>query len=89
MQYTIDVQEAGKYNVSFVAASEKEGSFISININDELNIANIPIAATGGTNKWGLSKKENIRLKKGINHLKVIAVNGGFNLMSIQFDKLK
>ena len=68
MQYTIDVQEAGKYNVSFVAASEKEGSFISININDELNIANIPIAATGGTNKWGLSKKENIRLKKGINH---------------------
>jgi hypothetical protein len=87
LQYTIDVLEAGRYNLKIAVAQAQDGGVLSVS-NDsgqEQQIMRIP--STVGYLKWSVIIAKNFLLKKGINHLRIRVDKGGFNLKSITFSK--
>ncbi len=89
LQYTIDVQDPGKYKLLFsVSSINGNGSFfITIDGSAAVRKDYIPIPATGGNQNWQNISLDNLRLAKGIHQLRVHAGNGGFNFKSIEFLK--
>jgi Endoglucanase len=85
LQYTLNVANAGNYNLifSFTAMQEPASFFIQINKEQSSSIE-IP-----KSNNWETVEVKNIVLGKGVNKLRVIAERGGFDFKSIQFKKKK
>jgi hypothetical protein len=54
-------------------------------LNDDFASQNIVLPSTGDTQKWKTSTIKNIKLNKGWNRLRVVAINGGFNFNYLQF----
>jgi hypothetical protein len=89
LQYTITVKAAGKYTVSFIAATDKEDGRISLLVDGKNSIKELAVVNTGGMKTWKPTTVKNISLKKGTHKFRVLAVKGGFNLAGIQFEKQK
>lgn len=89
LQYTVTVQETGKYNISFTVAADKEGASLSWQQDDKNLVKKMDVPATGGLQTWKQSMIKNITLKKGLNTFRLGVVKGGFNLAAIQFEKMK
>jgi hypothetical protein len=89
LQYTVDVKETAKYNISFVTATEKQDASLVMTCNGKTIINDLPVPITGGKEDWKISSVKNIPLKKGSNLIRVVAIKGGFSLAGIQFEKTK
>ncbi len=89
LQYTVTVNTAGRYTVSFLTAADTEGSSLSLNQNNKTIVKELALPVTGGMQNFQLSAAKTILLKKGTTIFRVIAVKGGFNLAGIQFNKTK
>jgi endoglucanase len=89
LQYTVQVEAAGRYAISFVTAGDKDGASISLqqNATDILNAYTLP--ATGGNQHWKITTIGTISLSPGRHVFRVLATKGGFNLSRIQFEKQK
>lgn len=88
LQYTVNVNESGKYSISFITAAEKEGAVVSLLQNGKPIIKELSLPATG-KEEWKISTVKNVSLKKGIQKIRISVVKGGFNLAGIQFEKSK
>lgn len=86
LQYSIHVDTAGIYDVSFITAAEKEGGEIGIQIED--NIRELKLPATGGMLSWKTSTIIGIAFKEGLNVIRVAILKPGYNLLGIQFEKI-
>jgi endoglucanase len=89
MQYTIDVEEPGKYKLLFSVSSENGNGIIALSEagNSAGGQKNIQIPATGGNLNWQDVSLNDITFNKGIHQLRILAISGGFNLRSITFLK--
>jgi endoglucanase len=81
LQYTLDVKTKGVYTVKFLVSSDNGKGIISVNNKKTV----LKDAAASG---WFIVELKDITLVKGLNHIKVYAEEGGYNLKSIQFIKV-
>jgi hypothetical protein len=89
LQYTVMVSNAGKYNVSFLAATDKDSSSLSLQQNKKTIIKELKLPVTGDMQKFQSSASITVSLKKGTTVFRVLAAKGGFNFSAIQFTKTK
>lgn len=89
LQYTVQVKDAGRYNISFISAADKDGGIISLVHDDKTLVKEFSLPNTGGLQNWKISTTENIALKSGTHRYRILVVKGGFNLAGIQFEKRK
>lgn len=85
MVYTVQVKEAGNYQVTFrVAGGKKDGRF-HLKIGQQQALAEAFVKASSGAN-WTDITVSNIQLKKGYQQMKFIADQGGFKLSYFRFE---
>ena len=87
LQYTIDMVQAGKYQLILdISAPDGDGMISLTNGTDALS-GNIYIPSRKGKSNREKIILKNIYLAKGIHHLRLYAQQGGFNFYSITFKK--
>ena len=87
VEYTINVQEAGFYDLEFRYASDKAngGGPFYFEIDNQKVSENIYVDYTGGWYEWLSGNTENIELNSGEHILRVVFTDGGFNLGRLNF----
>lgn len=84
MQYTINVAQAGLFDINVRTASNSVGE-VNFLINNATAADNILLQNTDSDKDWKTTIVKNIHLKKGINKFKMMAIKGGFKLNYFQF----
>ncbi len=86
MEYTIDVQTTGCYNLSvrYASGNNNGGGPFSYEINGTKVSPNITLASTGGWSNWS-TKNTTINLTKGTHILRFAAAGGEFNIGKMTF----
>lgn len=88
LQYTVNIKETASYKISFTTASDNSNGKISLLNSDNILFNALQVPATEGMQNWKIvSSEENISLKKGINTIRILFENGGFNLRNMVFTK--
>jgi aryl-phospho-beta-D-glucosidase BglC (GH1 family) len=87
LQYTIDVLEAGNYNLKISVSAVHDTGALSVSAGSGGEQQSINVPSTGGNGNWQTIVAKNFLLKKGISHIRIRADKGGFNLKSIIFSK--
>ena len=85
LQYTIEVPKASKYNLSFQVAADSAEGKITVVENDNPLLENVVVKATPGNASWQWTLPQATALSKGIQRIRIIAVQGGFKLNQIRF----
>ena len=87
MEYSIDVETAGIYNLSFRYASGNSsgGGPFYFEIEGEKVSSNITVSNSGGWESWNTKTVSDIELTKGENVLRLFIENGEFNLGKLSF----
>ena len=85
LQYTVNVARAGKYSLRINAAANTESGALTLHIDGKPVATQIKVAKTEGEKKFDSFVVQNIPLKKGVQKIKILIDNGGFNLAYIQF----
>lgn len=88
MQYTINVEEAGGYQLSIRYAGPDQG-VIRVLVNDDDMSGNVPLEATGGYQVWNTESISDVILETGKNTVKFYIEKGGINLNFFEFTKTK
>lgn len=86
LQYTVNVKEAGIYNIKFLLGSVNPNGKLSLK-NGEQNLGAMVIPNAGGEQKWETVVLKNITLKTGVNKLRVYADKGGWLFRAMMFVK--
>ena len=89
LQYTITVEEAGNYNVSFLTATDKDSCVLSLQQHQQTIIKELKLSSSGDMLNFKESASSIVSLKKGTTVFRVLSVRGGFNFSAIQFTKTK
>ncbi|HYG75580.1 MAG TPA: carbohydrate-binding protein [Planctomycetota bacterium] len=69
--YTVDVKEAGTYTVEFPVASKKKGGVFHLEFNGQDVTGKIEVPDTGAWTKLQTISKTGVKLKKGVQILKL------------------
>jgi hypothetical protein len=89
LQYTVNVHKTGKYNITFITSSEKDGGTISLLRNNKTIEKKFSLPVTGEKESWKMSTIKNVSLKEGNQSFILLVIKGGFDLAAIQFEKIK
>lgn len=76
--YQINATKAGLYNFAYRVASLNGGGNLQLLV-DDVAINTLPVSSTGGWQKWN-SIDQTVTLSAGVHTVKIVAVNGGWNL---------
>ena len=82
LQYTMNAASNGTYTVKLKVSSETGKGKISLTV-DEIGFGE-SVATTQVTKEWYVIDLTGVKLKKGANKIRIFAVEGGFNLKSIE-----
>lgn len=85
LQYTVNAKQKGTYTVKLQVSVDGKGK-ISLNINGAASSPIVLVNNSGATGWYSVDLK-NVDLNQGINKIKVIANEGGFNFKAIQLIK--
>ncbi|HMC85884.1 MAG TPA: cellulase family glycosylhydrolase, partial [Chitinophagaceae bacterium] len=85
LQFTIDVEQAGNYNLELLIAADKDNGKISIRDNNSTLAESIAVPNSGGLKKWQSFSISNLSLNAGPQALRIYFTGGGFNLKSVRF----
>jgi endoglucanase len=85
LQFTIDVEQAGNYNLELLIAADKDNGKISIRDNNSTLAESIAVPNSGGLKKWQSFSISNLFLNAGPQALRIYFTGGGFNLKSVRF----
>ncbi|MGN8067984.1 cellulase family glycosylhydrolase [Mucilaginibacter sp. 22184] len=88
-QYTIQVKTPGVYTVKLKVAAATDDAKLTLNINGADQAKEVAIPNTAGLKTWQVITVKDIRLKAGVNKVRVYANKGGYNLHWLQFWKDK
>lgn len=86
LQYTIQVKEAGVYNLQLRTAADSASGVVNLLVNGTPVQQNLPLRK-GNKEQWVTTPIKNITLKKGTNTLRVYIVQGGFTINYIKLEK--
>ena len=87
LSYTVNVQQEGLYKADIrVSSGNTSGGGPLFFVMDDDTISSlISVGHTNGWSTWKTISASKIRLKKGVQHLKIVFANGEFNLGKIEF----
>jgi len=80
LNYTVNVSEAGRYDINFRTASKGNGSNVYLSKNGKNITGDIRISNTGGWQNWKTVTKKGIDLDAGLQTLTLHIDDGDFNL---------
>jgi GH35 family endo-1,4-beta-xylanase len=80
LKYTVNVGTAGNYKFDFRVAAEPNGGTFYIEVDGNNVTGNVVISSTGGWQSWATYQNTGIYLSAGQHVIRVVVVNGGFNL---------
>lgn len=84
LQYTINVNQAGLYDIGFRTAAKDSAGKLQLSIDNKIvGVAKLPV--TRNDQKWTSTVIKNVSLAKGTNKLRVMILNGGFRFSCMQF----
>ncbi len=89
LEYTIDVQTSGKYdvNVRFASDNNAGGGPFYFEIDGDKISPDISLTNTNGWNEWQTKTINNVELSKGKHILRLVITNGEFNLAKMTFSR--
>ena len=87
LEYLVDVEQGGEYNIDFRVAAEAAGGLVHLEINDQDISGPIAIDATGGADVWATVRTSGVVLSPGERTIRVVIDAGGFSLNNITFVK--
>jgi len=82
LEYTVDVKEAGEYNLTALIASDSNGGTIAFEFTGATNTNATPITF-GGTNGWQVwvnSPSTKVNLNQGQHVIRLVSSSGEFNI---------
>lgn len=85
LQYTVYAERDQEYNVNVRFSSAKDAGLLQLLINDSDPVKSSPLPVTGDFKKWMTVTLKSLKLNKGSNRLRLLAVKGGFNLNYLKF----
>jgi endoglucanase len=85
LQYTVQVLEAGVYNLQIAAAAEEGSGLISMLVDGKPVANKVAVPSTGDLKTFKNISINNVKLKPGKQVIRVLFEKGGFNLSSIKF----
>ncbi len=87
LEYSINVETAGVYNLSFRYASDSNigGGPFYLEIDGNTVSPSITVPSTNGWDTWASQTVNSIELNEGNHILRVVFTNGGFNLGKMSF----
>lgn len=89
LQYTVVVPKAGKYDVSFSVSATSDTGMLSLLVNEQPLVKEIPVPNTGGLPVKQYTVPQYLYLKKGAYPLRIYARKGGFVLHHLRFVRRK
>ena len=84
IEYTVDVAEAGEYDLSLRVASDAGGGALTVEFDGEAAGA-VEFDETGGWSDWEIVTAENLELEAGEQIMRLVMDDDGFNLDWVQF----
>ena len=84
LQYTVDVEESGTYDVEFRVASAGSGGRIFLFV-DAVSQGTVTVPATGGWQAWRTVRLSGLDLNAGVREVRVAVREGDFNLSLLRF----
>jgi endoglucanase len=85
--FTVMVDDSGEYSVDFRVASTGSGGKLQLLLNRQPLTSTIAVPNSGGWKNWqAISTSENISIPAGIHTLKLLFVQGGFNINFLRFN---
>lgn len=87
LQYTIDVASQGNYTLILTVSTDKSAGAISISNGRTIIAPSQPLPNTGGPKTWQTVEIKNVKLEKGVQTIRIVTEEGGFNLKSIEVRK--
>ena len=85
LQYTVDITREGIYDLELTVMAGPGNGMISVKDSRISIMENIKIPAMTAAKTREKLNVENIGLKKGIHHIRVFVLKGGFNFYSLAF----
>lgn len=86
LNFTLDVLQAGFYDIIFNISAQNAGGKILLSLDDQQFLTSaIDVPVTGGWQNWKFFTAKNIYLPGGLHTLKAQFFNGGFNFSSMEF----
>ncbi len=87
LEYTIDVETAGKYDLSFryTSGNSNGGGPFYFEIDGQKISGDFSVSSTGNSNTWATKVVNNIEFTKGKHILRLVIVSGEFNLGKLTF----
>ncbi|NRB46599.1 MAG: carbohydrate-binding protein [Saprospiraceae bacterium] len=85
MQYSLDVEEGGVYEIKVRVAANEEGGAFYFSTNDATLTASVTVSNTGGWQNWQTISITDVVLEENDDKLRFHAKAGGFNLNSFEF----
>ncbi|HEV8272029.1 MAG TPA: cellulase family glycosylhydrolase [Chitinophagaceae bacterium] len=85
LQYTLNVVKTGNYNLKFTCMAKNKPGKLSVLVDKNLSqTIEIPRSTA-----WETIEVKNIKLNKGVNKLRLVIEQGGFDLRSVEFVEAK
>jgi endoglucanase Acf2 len=87
LEYTVEVQISGKYDLDFryASANSRGGGPFYFEIDGTKISSDISVSNTGGWNSWASKTINNIEFTKGKHIVRLVITNGEFNLGKLNF----
>ena len=87
VEYTVDVQQAGLYSMSYRFASDNQsgGGPFGLSSDGQIVKSGVAVGYTNGWNSWSSQTVSNIPLKAGVQVLRIFFDHGEFNLGKLTF----
>lgn len=85
INYTVDIEKSGTYELSISLASGAEGGSFCLELDGHRITNSINAAVTGGWTNFQDQTVQGIDLQAGQHTLKIVMLSGGFNLNHIDF----
>ena len=87
LEYTIDVETAGKYDLSFryTSGNSNGGGPFYFEIDGKKISSDFTVLSTGGWNTWATKQVNNIEFTQGKHILRLVVTSGEFNLGKLTF----
>ena len=87
LQYTVNVIKGDVYNLKISVAAKDDKGRVSVFVDGKVVAKSITVPQTNGERQFEVFEIKNVSLKKGLQKIKILADEGGYNFSYIQFIK--
>ena len=85
LQYTINVMQEGRYDLELTVSPVNEKGLVSVTDSGVPLAENLKIPITSASKRKQKLTIQNIQMERGVHHLRVYVVQGGFDFYQLFF----